>query len=410
MRPFVQPRVCALVLCAGLLLAACVRTDKAPPQSLPEQVTGPLPPLSASLGDLADRISSALDDAGANASSQMAGGGEMKVALLVPLSGKSAEIGTHMLDAASLAVVDAGASRLQAATVVLVPKDTGTSATVAQAVAAEAIAQGARATIGPLFSQSVQEVAKVAAAHQVPVLALTNNRQVAQAGVTVFGFAPEDQIKRVSDYALSQGVTHMALLAPNDAYGSVIAAALKKSFADRGGVLTAVEMYGKRNTNIAAAVKRLAESYRLQPFKSLMVADTQANTVILLKTLKEQGVDVAGLALFGTALWEETSAPSPVLVGGIYATTDPRATTAFMRRFEAVYGYQPKRIAALAYDAVRLMGETGGRMEGNHLGMATGAYRIGSAGVTERSLAVLRLTPTGNEVITPALKSMRDVR
>lgn len=392
-----------------LLLAACVRTDKVEPQPLPEQVTGPLPPIGESLSRFADDLSSVFRTADNSSADSRSPSRTLKIAVLLPLSGKSADIGKQMLDAASLGVVDANVSQNQTASIVLVPKDTSTSPTIAQNAANEALAQGVSAMIGPLFSQSVLEVAKVALPHQVPIIALTNNRQVAQAGVSIFGFAPEDQVKRVSDYALLQGIGNFALLAPNDTYGQVVADTLKANLSAKGGVLTAVETYGKRQANLVAAAKRLSEGFRLQPFKGLMIADNPSNSAILLKALKEQGLDVSNVTLLGTALWEDSDTrPPAALVGGIYATTDPKLYTAFVHRFKAVYGYEPKKIACLAYDSVRLLAERGTHVSGVGLGAATGAYRINANGITERGLAVIQITSTGTTTLSPALKVMRD--
>lgn len=387
-----------------MLLAACVRNENAEQKPADEWVTGPLPPIGESFGRIADRITSAIDDA--HASLNRGTASEIKVALLLPLSGKSEDVGKQMLDAASLGVVDANVSQKQVLSVVLVPKDTGTSATLAYTVANEALAQGVGAMIGPLFSQSVTEVAKLAVPKSVPVIALTNNRQVAQAGVSIFGFAPEDQVKRVSDYAFNQGVDSIALLAPNDAYGQVVAATLQANANAKGGTVVGMEMYGKRPANLNAAAVRLAQSYQTKPFKALLIADNMANSETLLRVMKESGVDVKAFTLLGTALWEDARPQyaSP-LVGGIYATTDPKTYTAFVNRFKAVYGYEPKKIASLAYDAVRLLAERGKEVSGAGLGAATGAYRINAGGVTERSLAVMQITSTGTTLLSPAMKA-----
>jgi branched-chain amino acid transport system substrate-binding protein len=404
----IKPRFspwCKLALV--LLLAACVRSEKADPMPTPEWVTGPLPPIGETLSQFAESVSSTLEEAGKQDASSSGTVSNMKVAVLLPLSGKSADVGKQMLDAASLGVVDASVARGQKTSVVLIPKDTSTSPTIAQNAANEAIAQGAEMIIGPLFSQSVLDVAKVATPKHVPVLALTNNRQVAQTGVHVFGFAPEDQVKRISDYALMQDMGHIALLAPNDMYGQVVTNALKANLSAKGGVLTASENYGKRSSNMVAAAKRLQESYRLQPFKALMIADTITNSELLLKSLKEQGLDLSNITLLGTALWEDGAiTPISPLVGGLYATTDPKLYSSFTRRFNAVYGYEPRKIASLTYDAVRLLAERGKNIQGNGLGMATGAYKINASGITERNLAVMRFTSTGTEVVSPALKMM----
>jgi hypothetical protein len=68
------------------------------------------------------------------------------VAILLPLSGRDAQLGQQMLEAAELALFDAADERFT-----LLPVDTGGTPGGAVGAAEKAIGQGARLILGPLF-------------------------------------------------------------------------------------------------------------------------------------------------------------------------------------------------------------------------------------------------------------------
>src|SRR5690606_26393701 len=196
------------VVAAGLLLAGCTRP--APPPSgsdgqgrydtsriPPYQSTRPVPPIAP------------IPPAGPEV-----GGETTKVALLLPLSGQHAAIGSAMLDAAQLAVVDMGTEQFE-----LVPKDTRGTAEGASAAASEAIREGADLIVGPLLATSVRAASPAARAAGVPVLAFSNDRTVAGGGVFTLGFLPDPEVRRVVEYAVSQGMRRFAAVAPETPYG-----------------------------------------------------------------------------------------------------------------------------------------------------------------------------------------------
>src|SRR5690349_24899911 len=95
-----------------------------------------------------------------------AAAGPAKVALLVPLSGANAELGQAILDAAQLALFEAGGDRLT-----LVPRDTGGNANGAAGAARSAIGEGAHLILGPLLAPEVEAVKPIARDAHLNVIA-----------------------------------------------------------------------------------------------------------------------------------------------------------------------------------------------------------------------------------------------
>jgi len=104
------------------------------------------------------------------------------------------------------------------------------------------------------------------------------------------------------------------------------------------------------------------------------------------------------------------------LEGGWYAAPDSSGFRNFSARYRSRYGQDPVRTATLAYDAVALVAalvKTQGAQRfsqqvlTNASGFAgiDGVFRFRADGSNERGLAVLRVAPSGGQVVSPAPKS-----
>ena len=223
---------------------------------------------------------------------------EVRVGLLLPLSGPAEALGRDMLDAAQMALFDVGDNDL-----VLLPRDTGGTPAGARRAAEQVIAEGAEVILGPLFAPAVAAVSPLAAQADIRVLAFSNDASVATDGTFLLGFRPEEQVRRVLDYALANGALvraepappgpgagaseaplerlpnldqpsfaqrgfdqgafdprppRIAGLAPNDAYGATALEALRRAVVEGGGVLAETLFYPPDLADPSAVVRRIA--------------------------------------------------------------------------------------------------------------------------------------------------------
>ena len=130
-----------------------------------------------------------------------------------------------------------------------------------------------------------------------------------------------------------------------------------------------------------------------------------------------QALTAAGMTqrvqLLGTGLWDDPRIFGDAsLQGGWYAAPDGTGFRNFASRYRSRYGQDPVRTATLAYDAVALVAalvKTQGAQRfsdqtlTNPSGFAgiDGLFRFRSDGTNERGLAVMRVTPSGGQVISP---------
>jgi ABC-type branched-subunit amino acid transport system substrate-binding protein len=328
------------------------------------------------------------------------------VAVLVPLTGPNAGVGTSLSNAATMALADSQSQRVR-----LTVYDTGRGAAAA---AQQALAEGNGLILGPLLSEEAVAVASIARRAGVPVISFSNDIGVAGEGVYIMGFNPAQSIDRVVSYARSQGVQRFAGLIPEGDYGRRSAAALAQAVDDAAARLVATETFGRTPQSLRSAAVRLnAEA----PYDAVLVADNGRIAMSAAATIRSGRSN--GARILGTELWRS----EPALTGSVpmrgawFAAAPENMFSQLRERYRARFGRAPYRLASLGYDAVLLAVRIGnewriGRRfpEGELLNPegfsgVDGAFRFGRNGVAERQLEVVQVNAGGFATISPAPRS-----
>jgi ABC-type branched-subunit amino acid transport system substrate-binding protein len=348
-------------------------------------------------------------DGAPTASADTIGNGQVKIALLLPLSaaGNAAVAGQSMRNAAELALAE-----FNNPTVQLLVKDDAGNAQGAQQAAQQALDEGAAIILGPLFAHSVTQAAQVARVRAVPIIAFSTDSNVAGRGVFLLSFLPESDVDRIVEYAIAQGKRSFVALLPDNAYGSVVEAEFKQAVSRKGGRLVALEHYAPDGGNMTEPAQLIAQA--APRADALFLPDSGDGAVAAARALAAGGVDLKRLQLIGTGLWDDPRIfAEPALEGGWYPAPDSAGFRDFAARYRARYGQDPVRTATLAYDAtalvaalVKTQGDKRFALETltNPSGFAgkDGVFRFRADGTNQRGLAVLKVTPSGGQVIAPA--------
>ena len=340
------------------------------------------------------------------------GTGEVKAALILPLSatGNAGVAGQAMRNAAEMALAEFNAPNIQ----ILVKDDGGTTEAARQG-AQQALDAGAEIILGPLFAQSVSVVAQVARPRNIPVIAFSTDANVASNGVYLLSFLPESDVDRIVQYAASTGKRSFAALIPDNPYGSVVEAAFRQALGRRSIQLIALERYPHDKAAMAAPVRNVAQA--AQRIDALLIPDGGDAVPDVVQTLTADGVNTKRIQLLGTGLWDDPRiSANPALDGGWYAAPDGAGYRSFAERYRARYKQDPVRTATLAYDAVALIAalvKTQGPQRFSQPVLTNpsgftgidGLFRFRTDGTNERGLAVLRVTASGSQTISPAPRS-----
>jgi ABC-type branched-subunit amino acid transport system substrate-binding protein len=337
------------------------------------------------------------------------GNGQVKVALILPLSagGNAGLAAQSMKNASEMALAEFLNPNLQ-----LLIKDDAGSPQGAQQAAQQSVDEGAEIILGPLFASSVPAVAQVVRSHNISVIAFSTDSSVASRGVYLLSFLPESDVNRIVEYAASIGKRSFAAMLPENAYGNVVEAAFKQAVPKRGGRVVAFEKYGADRTN---AARNVAQA--LAQADSLLLADDGEAVVASADALSAAGANLQNVQLLGTGLWDNPRVlASPKLQGGLFAAPDPSGFRSFSNRYRNKYGAEPVRTATLAYDAVALVAALSRSQNGkrfttevllNSSGFSgiDGLFRFRPDGTNERGLAVMKVASNGPTAVAGSPRS-----
>jgi ABC-type branched-subunit amino acid transport system substrate-binding protein len=308
--------------------------------------------------------------------------GGAKAALLVPLSGASAELGLSMQRAAGLAQ----SGGFEKAGLKLF--DTGDTPEAAGQAAAAAIAEGAAMILGPIFARQMQAVG-TAVANRVPVISFSNSAAPPGSGISTFGITPSQSVSAVLQYARGRGVRRVALVGTGSGWSEQ-----GKRAAQRLAQEIGLEVFAAPSLPAGADLLQALRSPSL-PDAALLTGGP-AQFAALAPGLQTNGVQVLGtLQALGSG-----SGASEGLEGVWLSAPDPAAFAAFAQSYGRSGAAAPGAIAALAYDAARIV-ETlrvAGKLDRQGLLSAagfpgvTGAVRFMPDGRCVREVAILVAT------------------
>jgi branched-chain amino acid transport system substrate-binding protein len=326
-----------------------------------------------------------------------------RVALLVPLTGPNAGVGTSISNAANMAVLDTGGAKIRVTIYDTAPG--------AAAAAQRALAEGNRLILGPLLAEDVRAVTPVARAARVPVVSFSNDIGVAGNGAYVMGYTPAQSIERVVGFARSKGMSKFAGLMPGGLYGQRASTAFIRAVEAGGGQVVSMQNFDRTAGSLSAAITRLNQT---SPYEAILLADSGRTAVQAVPIIRAKGGSTA--KILGTELWntEGALAASPALRGAWFASVSDGLYNQLATKYRARFGKSPYRLASLGYDAVLLVTRIAGDWRpgsafpaarltdaGGFSGI-DGAFRFSRDGVIERALEVQQAGTGGSTVVSPA--------
>lgn len=332
----------------------------------------------------------------------------VRIALLLPLSGRYARVGKSMENAAHMAVMESGGDRLT-----VLSFDTAGTARGAAAAARQAIAARARLIVGPLFRDAVAAVKRRAAKARINVLAFSNSESVAGGNVFLLSFLLRQQVDRIVRHAAARGFTGIGVLVPASATGERIARYAAAAALRHGAEIRRTAFYPGERAPMRKRIEAFAEE---PPYRAVLIhaGGDRLRTVAGLLALND--VLPPDYRYLGFSNWNDPGLRSEhVLRGGWFAAPAPEAGARFAGRYEEVFKAKPDRFASMAYDAVALAAALAERAgpkrnpftrraftDPNGFLGADGIFRFGENGLVERGLAVLEVRRKGFRVVDPA--------
>ncbi|WP_455235388.1 penicillin-binding protein activator [Thiogranum longum] len=162
-----------------------------------------------------------------------------RIAVLLPLSGRTAEQAAAIRDGIMAAYYQDSAEQPE-----LRFYDTAGNAQLLWSVYQQAVQDGAEFIIGPLLKESIEQLAS--SGHlPVPVLALnqTGSSQPIDLPLYQFGLAPEDEARQVAERMFYDGHREAIAMAPATSWGERVLTAFNDHFLALGGQLLEIGSY-----------------------------------------------------------------------------------------------------------------------------------------------------------------------
>jgi branched-chain amino acid transport system substrate-binding protein len=326
-----------------------------------------------------------------------------RVAVLLPLTGPNAALGQSILNAANLALLDAGGDRIR-----ITAYDTAGGG--ATAAANEALADGNGLFLGPLLAEDVRAAAPVARRANIPVIAFSNDVSVAGEGVYLLGFTPGQAIDRVVSFARSRGAQRFGALVPTGTYGQRSGQAMISAVEGGGGRMVGMQSFERSPGSVRAAATRLNGQGQ---YDSVLVADSSRIALLVIPIVRQSSPQPR---ILGTELWatEANLGAQVGLRGAWFAAPSDNLFNQFRTRYRSRYGANPYRLASLGYDSVLLaMRVSADWPVGRPFPARTlrdptgfvgvdGAFRFDRSNIAERALEVREVTATGTNIVSPA--------
>jgi hypothetical protein len=338
------------------------------------------------------------------------------VALLVPQSSGAdgARLAASLENAARLAIAD-----LDGVEIDLRVYDTGARPDMATDAATRAVRDGARVILGPVFAEAARAAGNAAASQGVPVLAFSNNPEVAGGNVFILGTTFDTIAGRLARYAIARDRDDIFIVHARNAAEDAGRDAIRRGVASGGGRVAGTASFALSQQGVIEAIPEIADNARLSGAEAIfMTSGTAGALPFLADLLPENGLDPSEVQFIGL---QRLDIPATALtLSGLqdawFALPDPGLIGQFSDRYAATYGSTPHPNAYLAFDAIAAVGALLASDTPNPLSAASltqgsgfagvgGVFRLLPDGTNERGLSVAQIQNQQVIVIDPAPRS-----
>ncbi|MDQ7071362.1 MAG: penicillin-binding protein activator [Rhodobacterales bacterium] len=341
-------------------------------------------------------------------------GAPVPVALLLPRGSGNANddaLAKSLENAARLAIAD-----LEGVNIDLRVYGTAGNAAQAQTSALQAVSDGAKIILGPVYADNANAVGLALASKGINVLSFSNNTAIAGGNVFVLGPTFQNTADRLVSYAAKNGKKRILVVHSQNVAGQAGAQAIQTAIAKNNVANAGVVNYEFSQNGVFSAVSKITSAARSGNADTVFLTSNTAGALPLFsQLLPESGLNPATTQYIGLTRWDipAQTLDLPGVQGGWFAMPDPTKTAQFRARYQAAYGDVPHPIGGLAYDGIAAIGALVKAGKSDALTTAAltqsagfqgvgGIFRLRKDGTNERGLAVVSVQDKKVVMIDPA--------
>ena len=303
---------------------------------------------------------------------------DLKIGVLLPLSGKFEGIGQSFLKAIQLALYDISNKNIR-----IIPKDSKGNALDSYLSAKEFEEQGIKIVIGPIFYESIERLNEL---NNITFIALTNKTEEIPKNVIAFGINVESQINALKKYFNEIKVSKTLLLSPKSEFVYQSESIAKKDVLkfyrtylyDTNpkkitGEIEKITNYRERKKDLERRIKILEKSElpkdknelkKLEQmhtigkinFDSVVIIDFGERLKSVLTSFMFADVTSDKVNFFTINQWfDETFFNENAMQNLYFPSIDYNNLKKFNKKFVNKFNEKPNQVSILAYDALGLI-------------------------------------------------------
>lgn len=292
---------------------------------------------------------------------------EVKIAVLLPLSGKYQYLGQSILDSMQLALYE-----LRADNITYKAIDVGSDAISAKEAIELANFDDTDIIFGPIFKEQAEVIYEKAKKNNLIMLTYSNDMDLTNMpGLYIFDIIPFQQVKRVVSYASKKQYSNVYSIVPQNRYGNLI----EKYLLDNAGeghynvkkvsLYTASDVPIVRRFTLSEAILSIKGSVKNDisnnipgfGYPSIVLPEQSNNLIKVMNQLQFlHSSSDPKYKILGIGDWSNYPLTQNVITKNAWISDIPhKALYEYEARFKDNYKYDPPRIGAIAYDSIMLL-------------------------------------------------------
>ena len=303
---------------------------------------------------------------------------QIKIGLMVPLTGEFKEVGKSILNATKLAV-----NKINNNKILIVPKDTKANPEITLKVAKELRDSGIQIVIGPIFNKNLTYLDEL---DKIIFLSLSNKVLKIPSNVISAGINAESQVNTIKKFQKEFNIERTIFLIPQTDYKPEIENAIKKTKiklkekfvydTDPTKLTSQIEnltRYSQRKQNLLDEIKRVENSDDLNKekkinnlkkkdtlgginFDSVIIADFDESLKSVATSLLYTDISATRISYIGLNQWFDISLIKEKSLHPFYfPSINKKNYEEFTKEYSNIFGEEPTQISFLSYDLVGLV-------------------------------------------------------
>jgi len=303
---------------------------------------------------------------------------KIKIGLLVPLTGKNAEIGQSIIKSSLLAV-----NKINNIAIEIIPKDTGSDPNITLRSAKELSELGVRIVIGPVFNNNLEYLNEL---KEITFLSLTNKEDNRSKNIINAGINAKSQINAIKKFLELNEIKKTIFLIPDVDYKNEIEKAIQNSKikllkkytyntdpTKLTGRIEKITNYKRRKQNLEDEITRLEKSdenhkekliEKLQKrdtlgnvkFDSLIIADFDESLKSVTTSLLYTDISPKNKYFITLNQWFDESLLNETSSQPLYfPSINKKNYEDFSLDYFNKFGYYPNQLSFLSFDLVGLV-------------------------------------------------------